>query len=102
MCLPQEAYLGVYGGDIYGNAKVSFIKEGNHNELYLELLPTPMFKGVLKHISLNTFEIKFPDAPGLPSGKVNFLINENGISYKMIIDIPNPDFNFKELELIRK
>ncbi|MFA8450352.1 MAG: serine hydrolase [Bacteroidales bacterium] len=102
MCLEQKDYIGVYGGDIYGNAKVSFIKKGNQNELYLELLPTPMFKGILKHISLNTFEIKFPEAPGLPSGTVNFLVNEKGIPYKIIIDIPNPDFNFKELELIRK
>lgn len=96
-CLENNVYVGTYGGDNYGDAEVSF-KDGS---LYLNLLPTPIFEGKLKHKSLNTFTIKFDKMPSLPEGTVNFLIDEKGKPYQMVIDIPNPDFNFRELTLKR-
>ena len=35
----------------------------------------------------------------LPSGKVIFVLDKNGKVSEMKIDIPNPDFDFIELEL---
>ena len=39
--------------------------------------------------------------PSLPKGKCSFIIDELGEVEEMRIDIPNPDFNFKELKLYR-
>ncbi len=96
--LPLEAYTGTYGGDIYGNAEVS-LKDGN---LRIDLIPTPGFASELKHKNCNAFEIKMEGFPSLPGGIVNFLIDAEGNANELIIDIPNPDFDFTELEFKRK
>ncbi len=41
------------------------------------------------------------DVPSLPSGLVNFIINDKGEVVEMEIDIPNPDFYFTELEFMK-
>ena len=46
--------------------------------------------------NLNTFELKFPDAPSLPEGTVSFQVNANGKISSLIVDIPNPDFDFTD------
>lgn len=92
--LPLEEYCGTYGGDIYGDAIVSI----KNNKLHIDLLPTTGFESELKHKTCNAFSIKMEGFPSLPEGVLNFLIDEKGDSYKLTIYIPNPDFDFGELE----
>ena len=96
--LPLEKYSGIYNSEIYGEARVEIID----NQLNLRFVPTPIFHSPLEHWEYNTFTIKFPDVPSLPEGKAAFILNpETGVE-KMLIDVPNPDFDFTELEFIRQ
>ncbi|MEA3496854.1 MAG: serine hydrolase [Bacteroidota bacterium] len=95
--LDLKEYTGIYGGKLYGNSEI-FIKDG---KLYLKFLPSPKFVGELKHYKYNTFEIEFEYFPSLPKGKVHFLIDENGKTEELRIDVPNPDFDFTELKFLR-
>ena len=67
----------------------------------MKFIPAPEFFTVLKHWEHNTFEIEFTSFPSLPKGKVKFIIDENSRITEMIVYVPNPDFDFKELEFIR-
>ncbi|MBK6346329.1 MAG: serine hydrolase [Bacteroidales bacterium] len=96
--LPLEKYAGSYVSEIYGEARIH-IKD---NQLYLNFIPTPMFHSPLVHWQYNTFSIKFPDVPSLPEGKAAFILDSSGGIDKMLIDVPNPDFDFTELEFIRQ
>ncbi len=89
-----ENYTGTYTSKLYGDAKVS-LKNG---QLYLEFIPTPLFHGTLSHWHYDTFTIIFPDVPSLPQGTVNFVLDPDGKVEQMRVDIPNPDFDFTELE----
>ncbi len=95
--LPLEGYTGIYGGDLYGDAEVR-IEDGH---LAVSFIPTPMFEGDLFHWHYNTFQIRLRNTPGLPSGKVQFVLNMDGEVEEMKIDIPNPDFDFTELKFFK-
>jgi len=92
--LDIEAYTGTYTGDLYGAAEVK-LEDG---ALVLDFIPGPLFKGDLTHWQYNTFKIELRDRPNLPPGTVNFILDENGKIDEMRIDIPNPDFDFTELD----
>ncbi|MHC1775304.1 MAG: serine hydrolase [Lentimicrobium sp.] len=94
--LPLEKYTGTYLSEIYGEVIVE-LKDGM---LYLKFVPTPIFHSPLKHWQYNTFKIKFPDVPSLPEGKAAFIIDTDQVQ-KLLIDVPNPDFDFTELDFIR-
>ena len=96
--LPLESFTGIYGGDMYGDAKVSL----ENGKLVLDLLPTPIYKGDLTHWHFNSFQIILRDMPGLPPGKVQFLLDADGKVSELKIDIPNPDFDFTELVFLKK
>lgn len=91
--LDLKEYAGLYGGELYGNAKVT-VEEGM---LKLIFVPAPQFNSILKHWQYDTFSIQFPEFPSLPQGKVTFVINASGKVEEMRVDVPNPDFDFKEL-----
>ena len=91
--LPMEKYTGLYSGQLYGDAKVT-LEEG---KLKVNFVPTPDFTGKLSHWQFNTFEITLSYKTGLPEGKVQFVLNNDGKVEEMKIDIPNPDFHFTEL-----
>ncbi|MBI9035233.1 MAG: DUF3471 domain-containing protein [Bacteroidales bacterium] len=95
--LPLNEYSGVYHCEMYGDAIVK-LEDGY---LRLHLNPTKIFEGPLKHIQYNTFEIEFSKVPSLPKGKVNFILDDNGKISQMTIDVPNPDFDFTELEFFK-
>ncbi len=95
--LPLEKYCGKYCGELYGCATISML----NNELSLQFEPAPEFKTGLKHWQYNTFSCEFTAFPSLPKGKVNFIIDQNGEVTEFTIDVPNPDFDFKELEFKR-
>ena len=96
--LPLEKYTGTYSCSIYGDVFV----EINNGQLVVQFSNTPIFKGNLTHWHYNTFEIEMKKVPSLEKGKCSFLIDELGEVEEMRIDIPNPDFNFKELKLVKQ
>lgn len=95
--LPVEEYLGTYTSLMYGEAEVYMDGE----QMMVKLMPTEIFNGELTHWQYNTWEIEFKSVPSLPKGKVNFIINADGEVEEMQIDVPNPDFDFTELEFRR-
>ncbi|OFY37125.1 MAG: hypothetical protein A2W91_01255 [Bacteroidetes bacterium GWF2_38_335] len=96
--LPLESYVGTYGGELYGDAKVTLEK----GKLKVQFIPAPEFESVLEHWQYDIFTVKFNAFPSLPTGKVNFIINQDGKVEEMKIDVPNPDFYFTELEFKKK
>jgi CubicO group peptidase (beta-lactamase class C family) len=95
--LDIEAYTGTYAGDLYGAAEVKAV----NGSLVLDFIPSPLFIGDLSHWQYNTFKIVLRDRPNLPPGTVNFILDENGKVDEMRVDIPNPDFDFTELEFYK-
>jgi hypothetical protein len=92
--LPLEKYTGTYSGDLYGDATISIL----NGKLKLQMTPAPDFYSELLHSQYNTFNIRFEKFPSLPVGTVNFILNEKGDVVEFKIDVPNPDFDFTELE----
>lgn len=96
--LELQDYTGLYGGEMYGDAEVLL----KNNQLVIKFIPTPIFTGTLTHWHYDIFRIKLTDIPSLPEGTVQFIISPEGRVEEMKIDIPNPDFDFTELEFKRK
>jgi CubicO group peptidase (beta-lactamase class C family) len=95
-----EDYTGLYGGPMYGNARITLEK----GKLVLDFLPTPVFISDLSHLYNDTFKIKLrntfsfiPDG----TGTAQFLRNKEGNVVEMKVDIPNRDLFFTELEFKR-
>ena len=92
--LKLENYTGIYGGDLYGNAEIKYV----NNQLEINFIPTPVFSAVLNHWHYDTFELVFKDYPSLPHGKVQFILDTEGKVSEFTVNVPNPDFDFRELE----
>ena len=95
--LPLERYCGTYSATMYGEVIVEMAKD----DLYLKFAHTPIFHAPLKHLEYNTFTLKFADVPSLSFGKAAFIIGMGDKVEQLKIDVPNPDFDFTELELIK-
>jgi CubicO group peptidase (beta-lactamase class C family) len=95
--LPIEDYLGTYNCKMYGDAKVYM----DGDQLMLDMVPTELFLGHLSHWQYNTWKIELKGVPSLPSGLVNFIIDDHAKVSEMQIDIPNPDFYFTEFEFLK-
>jgi CubicO group peptidase (beta-lactamase class C family) len=97
--LELEKYAGSYTGQMYGEAKVA--KE--NGRLVLRLVHSPNFVGDLEHWQYDTFRVKWREGIvyPFPKGFVTFTLNARGQVDEMKIDVPNPDFDFKELEFKR-
>ncbi len=96
--LSLEDYTGIYHDEMYGDAEVS-LEDG---QLFIQLLPAPEFRGKMEHYHFNTFRVEFYNFPSLPKGMVNFNLNEKGNVQYLQIDVPNPDFDFTEMEFIKE
>lgn len=92
-----EDYLGTYNCIMYGDAKVYM----DADRMMLDMVPTDIYLGTLTHWQYNTWKIVMEGVPALPSGLVNFIIDDQGKVVEMEIDIPNPDFYFDELEFLK-
>jgi CubicO group peptidase (beta-lactamase class C family) len=97
--LALEKYAGSYTGEMYGEAQVT----EQNGKLVLRLVPSPNFVGDLEHWQYDTFRVKWRDSIvyPFPKGFVTFILNARGQVDEMKIDVPNPDFDFKELEFKR-
>lgn len=98
--LPLGNFAGRYGDALYGDAEV--VLEGGR--LVLRLVPAPNFVADLEHWHLNTFRIRWRETVkyNFPRGFVNFTLGVDGQPEKLVIDQPNSDFWFYELDLKRK
>ncbi|HEX7318385.1 MAG TPA: serine hydrolase [Pyrinomonadaceae bacterium] len=97
--LSLSSYAGTYGGQMYGDAKVT----EENGRLVVRLVPSPNYVGDLEHWHFDTFRIKWRDSVvyPYPRGWVTFQLDPQGKVSEMKIDVPNPDFDFKELEFKR-
>lgn len=95
--LDLKDYCGTYSGDLYGDAKIK-LENGN---LVMYFIPTPMFIGDLTHWENDTFKIVLRNIYNLPYGKVNFIIEDDKV-VELKVDIPNPDFDFTELQFLKQ
>ena len=95
--LPLEKYTGTYGGKVYGNIVVYL----DNNKLKVRFEHTPLFDANLSIIDHNIFEIELHKLPALPKGKAQFINNMDGQLIQLKIDIPNPDFDFTELDFFK-
>lgn len=93
---PLEKYCGTYNSQLYGNATI----ENKEDILYIQLAPTPKFNAHLIYLGENKFEVEFKEFPSLPKGTVEFIFEGDKIK-QMEIDVPNPDFDFTELEFYK-
>ena len=77
-------------------------EENGH--LVMRFLPSPNFVADLEHWHYDTFQIKWRPsvAYNFPRGFVTFTIDKNGKTDRLIVDQPNNDFWFYELDLRRK
>ena len=93
-------YAGTYSGELYGDATVA----EENGKLVLRLVPAPDFTGDLEHWHFDTFRIKWRSSVvyPFPKGFVTFTLDAQGKTDQMKIDMPNNDFDFKELEFKRK
>ncbi|MDQ7817873.1 MAG: serine hydrolase [Melioribacteraceae bacterium] len=91
--LALEKYCGTYEDKMYGKTEVS-LKDG---KLFLQFVPSPTFRGELKHYHFDQFYIDWEDE-FLTRGWIKFDMNFNGEIRQFTIEVPNsPDFIFTEL-----
>ncbi len=97
--LALEKYAGSYSGPMYGEARIA-LEDG---KLVLRLVPSPNLVADLEHWQYDTFQVKWRDSVSYAFGRgfVTFVLNAQGKVDEMKIDVPNPDFDFKELEFRR-
>jgi CubicO group peptidase (beta-lactamase class C family) len=97
--LALEAYAGTYGGALYGDATVT-LEDG---KLVLRLLPAKDLVGDLTHWHRDVFRVHWRrEFPWFGDGLVQFVLNAGGDADQVVIDVPNDDFWFTELELRRR
>ncbi len=63
----------------------------------------PYFVGDLEHWHFDTFRIKWRESVvyPFPRGFVTFTLTPQGKVDELRLDVPNPDFDFKELDFKR-
>lgn len=96
--LALEQYAGSYHSELYGEVQVRHHK----GALSVHFMPAPDLVGDLSHWEHNSFEIRLRHTPLLPHGRVNFELGFDGRPRQLYISIPNPDFYFEELVLLRR
>ena len=95
--LELTSYAGTYTSEVYGDVEI-MVKDG---QMSIDFKPTALFKGNLSHFHYDTFELSWSTQMMLPKGKVTFLLDAKGNVSEMKVDVPNPDFDFGELKLLK-
>lgn len=97
--IPLTDLAGRFRSEMYGDVVVT--AEGDR--LVLKLEPAANFVADLEHWQYNTFLIKWRSTVkyNFPRGFVNFTIDASGKPAQLVIDQPNDDFWFYELDLKR-
>ncbi len=89
--LKTVKYSGIYYDEAYGNIMIT----NKFGKLELKMLHTSIFSAKLQNFNTDTMLIEFKEVPSLPQGKVMFYIGNEDVD-SLIIDVPNPDFDFTE------
>jgi len=92
------AYTGKYTDKTYGSVSV----EVENGKLVLKYLPAKGLIGDMNHYHYDVFTIKLRDLPSLPTGTVQFAMDEKGKIKSLKVDIPNPDFYFDEFDFVKE
>lgn len=97
--LKLENYAGTYTGELYGDATITIEK----NQPVLRLKPSPNLVADLEPIDQKNFRIKWRPSVSynFPPGVVTFTLGNKGQADELVIDQPNRDFWFYELEFRR-
>ncbi|MFA7228885.1 MAG: serine hydrolase [Melioribacteraceae bacterium] len=91
--LALEKYCGIYEDKMYGKAEVTI----KNSSLFLQFVPSPTFRGELKHYQYDMFQIDWEDE-FLTRGYIKFDLGFKGEVKQMTFEVPNsPDFIFTEL-----
>ncbi len=94
-----EAYTGTYGGELYGDARVTL----DGGTLVLEFLPAPDLVAELDHWHYDRFRLRWREHfPWWGDGFVQFRMDEEGDVVELEVSVPNEDFWFTELEFERR
>lgn len=97
--LGLDGYAGTYGGEMYGEAEVALENGG----LVLRLLPNPDLTADLEHLHYDTFVIRWRSTLAwFGQGTAQFVLDPSGAVGEMRLDVPNDDFWFRELEMVRR
>ncbi len=91
--LDLEKYAGTYRDKIYGDLKIRVIGD----QLAFQFVHTSLFRGSLRHWHYDTFQLNWGTQMMLPSGTVQFTLSPDATVKGVAIDVPNPDFDFTEL-----
>jgi CubicO group peptidase (beta-lactamase class C family) len=86
-------YSGIFSDPIYGNVMITYKKD----KLHLQMLRTAVFSSDISMFDGDTMLIEFTKVPSLPQGKISFFTKDGDVEY-LIIDVPNPDFDFTEFK----
>ncbi len=97
--MPLANYAGTYSDTMYGDVTIT----EENGRLVMRFLPSPNFVADLEHWHYDTFQIKWRPsvAYNFPRGFVSFTIDRNAKTEKLVVDQPNNDFWFYELDLRR-
>ena len=97
--LPLQDYAGIYRCRMYGDVTIEL--EGD--QLVLRMLPAKTLVADLAHWHYNRFQLKWRESVpyDFSRGFVNFTISGDGRPDRLVIDQPNNDFWFDELDLRR-
>ena len=97
---PLDVYAGTYEDKMYGDAEVSV----ENGKLVLRLKPAPNVVADLEHWHYDTFRIRWRPTVSynFPPGFVVFKLGKDGTPDQLVIDQPNNDFWFYELDFRRK
>ncbi|RYF88078.1 MAG: serine hydrolase [Chitinophagaceae bacterium] len=90
-----KEYAGTYRSELYGDVVVK--AEGK--KLTFQMVPSPLYKGELNIWEKDEFVLSWSHPTFLPGGRVTFVADDKGNIVEMKMDVPNPDFDFTELEL---
>lgn len=98
--IPMDAYAGTYTSTMYGDVTIA----NENGKLVMRLVPAPNFVADLEHWHLDTWRIHWRPTVhyNFPRGFVTFTIDKAGKTDQLVIDQPNNDFWFYELELHRQ
>ncbi len=93
LTLPLQAYAGTYRDAMYGDIELRVVAD----QLTFQFVPTPIFRGTLRHFHYDTFELNWGTVMMLPSGLARFVVGYDGKISELHVDVQNPDFDFTEI-----
>lgn len=92
-------YTGKFTDKMYGDVTIA----EENGKLVMRMIPTPGFVADLEHWHYDTFVIKWRPSTGynFPRGFATFKLDKNAFADQLVLDQPNNDLWFYELDLRR-